>query len=132
MPRLRDVNSMIKLLTYTGAQVEWVGDHLIRVDTKDAENHVAPYEIVKEMRASTLMLGALVGRLRRAVVSYPGGCAIGERPIDLHLKGLSLLGCEVRYTKDTSMSTRQVAQRGERWPLTYRPSEERRTSSWLR
>ena len=96
VPRLRDVNSMIKLLTYTGAHAEWVGEHEIRVDTKDAENHVAPYEIVKEMRASTLMLGALVGRLRRAVVSYPGGCAIGERPIDLHLKGLSALGCEVR------------------------------------
>lgn len=96
VPRLRDVNSMIRLLTYTGAQVEWVGEHVIRVDTKDAENHVAPYEIVKEMRASTLMLGALVGRLRRAVVSYPGGCAIGERPIDLHLKGLSSLGCDVK------------------------------------
>jgi UDP-N-acetylglucosamine 1-carboxyvinyltransferase len=96
VPRLRDVNSMIKLLAYTGAQVEWVDEHVIRVDTKDAENHVAPYEIVKEMRASTLMLGALVGRLRRAVVSYPGGCAIGERPIDLHLKGLASLGCEVK------------------------------------
>jgi UDP-N-acetylglucosamine 1-carboxyvinyltransferase len=95
VPRLRDVNSMIKLLTYTGASVEWVGEHRIRLDTSNAENYTAPYEIVKEMRASTLMLGALVGRLRRAVVSYPGGCAIGERPIDLHLKGLSILGCEV-------------------------------------
>jgi UDP-N-acetylglucosamine 1-carboxyvinyltransferase len=96
VPRLRDVNSMIRLLAYTGAQAEWVGEHRIRVDTRNAENHVAPYEMVKEMRASNLMLGAFVGRLRRAVVSYPGGCAIGERPIDLHLKGLSLLGCEVR------------------------------------
>ena len=66
------------------------------VDTANAENYTAPYEIVKEMRASVLVLGALVGRLRRAVVSYPGRCAIGERPIDLHLKGLSQLGCEVR------------------------------------
>ena len=66
------------------------------MDTKDAGNYTAPYEIVKEMRASVLVLGALVGRLKRAVVSYPGGCAIGERPIDLHLKGLSQLGCEVR------------------------------------
>jgi len=95
VPRLRDVNSMIKLLTYTGASAEWVGEHRLKVDTSRAENYTAPYEIVKEMRASTLMLGALVGRLRRAVVSYPGGCAIGERPIDLHLKGLSALGCEV-------------------------------------
>jgi UDP-N-acetylglucosamine 1-carboxyvinyltransferase len=95
VPRLRDVNSMIKLLTYTGASAEWVGEHRLKVDTTKAENYTAPYEIVKEMRASTLMLGALVGRLRRAVVSYPGGCAIGERPIDLHLRGLSALGCAV-------------------------------------
>ena len=66
------------------------------VDTENARNYTAPYEIVKEMRASVLVLGPLVGRLKRAVVSYPGGCAIGERPINLHLKGLSQLGCEVR------------------------------------
>ncbi|OPY71023.1 MAG: UDP-N-acetylglucosamine 1-carboxyvinyltransferase [Syntrophorhabdaceae bacterium PtaU1.Bin034] len=96
VPRLRDVGSMIKLLTFIGAKTEWTDDHVISVDTTHAENYTAPYEIVKEMRASVLVLGALVGRLRRAVVSYPGGCAIGERPINLHLKGLSQLGCEVK------------------------------------
>jgi UDP-N-acetylglucosamine 1-carboxyvinyltransferase len=95
IPRLRDVNSMIKLLTYTGANAEWLDDHTLLVNTENAENHVAPYEIVKEMRASNLLLGAFVGRMRKAVVSYPGGCAIGERPIDLHIKGLSQLGCDV-------------------------------------
>lgn len=95
IPRLRDVNSMIKLLSYTGAHTEWLDAHTLLVDTENAENHVAPYEIVKEMRASNLLLGAFVGRMRKAVVSYPGGCAIGERPIDLHIKGLSQLGCEV-------------------------------------
>jgi len=95
VPRLRDVNSMIKLLTYTGAHTEWIDEHTLQVDTDNADNHVAPYEIVKEMRASNLLLGALVGRMRRAVVSYPGGCAIGERPIDLHIKGLSQLGCDI-------------------------------------
>jgi UDP-N-acetylglucosamine 1-carboxyvinyltransferase len=95
VPRLRDVNSMIKLLTYTGAHTEWIDEHTLHVDTDNADNHVAPYEIVKEMRASNLLLGALVGRMRRAVVSYPGGCAIGERPIDLHIKGLSQLGCDI-------------------------------------
>jgi UDP-N-acetylglucosamine 1-carboxyvinyltransferase len=96
VPRLRDVNSMVKLLSVMGAKTQWIGEHRLEVDTADVENHVAPYEIVKEMRASVLVLGALVGGLRRAVVSYPGGCAIGERPINLHLKGLSALGCDVK------------------------------------
>jgi UDP-N-acetylglucosamine 1-carboxyvinyltransferase len=96
VPRLRDVDSMIKLITFMGAKTARQGEHVITVDTTNIEHHTAPYEIVKEMRASVLVLGALVGRLRRAVVSYPGGCAIGERPINLHLKGLSQLGCEVR------------------------------------
>jgi UDP-N-acetylglucosamine 1-carboxyvinyltransferase len=96
VPRLRDVNSMMKLLTYTGATTEWIDEHTLCVDTAKADNHVAPYEIVKEMRASSLLLGALVGGMRKASVSYPGGCAIGERPIDLHIKGLSQLACGIR------------------------------------
>jgi UDP-N-acetylglucosamine 1-carboxyvinyltransferase len=96
VPRLRDVDSMIKLLSFIGAKSARQDDHTLVVDTEQARNYTAPYEIVKEMRASVLVLGALVGRLKRAVVSYPGGCAIGERPINLHLKGLSQLGCEVR------------------------------------
>jgi UDP-N-acetylglucosamine 1-carboxyvinyltransferase len=96
VPRLRDVDSMVKLLSFIGAGVKRLDDHVIEVDTSDIEKDTAPYEMVKEMRASVLVLGALVGRLRRAVVSYPGGCAIGVRPIDLHLKGLSQLGCDVK------------------------------------
>jgi UDP-N-acetylglucosamine 1-carboxyvinyltransferase len=96
VPRLRDVASMMKLLSHLGAKIEWTGDHTLSVSTKGVDDYTAPYEIVKEMRASVLVLGALVGSLRRAVVSYPGGCAIGERPIDLHLKGLAQLGCDVK------------------------------------
>jgi UDP-N-acetylglucosamine 1-carboxyvinyltransferase len=68
----------------------------LKIDTTSVNNHVAPYELVKEMRASQLVLGSLTGGLRRATVSYPGGCAIGERPINLHLKGLAALGCEIK------------------------------------
>ena len=68
----------------------------LKIDTTNVNNHVAPYELVKEMRASQLVLGSLTGGLRRATVSYPGGCAIGERPINLHLKGLAALGCEIK------------------------------------
>ncbi len=96
VPRLRDVDSMLKLLSFMGVKSERPDEHTVVADTRNAGNCTAPYEIVKEMRASVLVLGALVGRLKRAVVSYPGGCAIGERPINLHLRGLSQLGCEVR------------------------------------
>jgi UDP-N-acetylglucosamine 1-carboxyvinyltransferase len=95
VPRLRDVTTMIRLISMLGGRIEWNGANSLMVDTRGVENHIAPYELVKEMRASVLVLGSLVGGLKRATVSYPGGCAIGIRPIDLHLKGLSALGCEV-------------------------------------
>lgn len=95
VPRLQDVETMMKLINILGAKCEWRGDHVIDIDTTDVGNHMAPYELVKKMRASVLVLGALIGGLKKATVSYPGGCAIGERPINLHLKGLSALGCEV-------------------------------------
>jgi UDP-N-acetylglucosamine 1-carboxyvinyltransferase len=87
---------MLKLLDILGSKSEWIGPDRLSIDTTGVNNHVAPYELVKEMRASQLVLGSLTGGLRRATVSYPGGCAIGERPIDLHLKGLTALGCEIK------------------------------------
>ncbi len=96
VPRLKDVTTMIKLLDILGAKSEWDGPDKLKIDTTDAHNHIAPYELVKEMRASQLVLGSLAGGLRRATVSYPGGCAIGERPVNLHLKGLAALGCEIK------------------------------------
>jgi UDP-N-acetylglucosamine 1-carboxyvinyltransferase len=95
VPRLRDVTTMIRLMSMLGAQVEWSDQNALRMDTTGVDNFLASYDVVKEMRASVLVLGALVGGLKRAVVSYPGGCAIGERPINLHLKGLAQLGCEI-------------------------------------
>jgi UDP-N-acetylglucosamine 1-carboxyvinyltransferase len=95
VPHLKDVITMINVLGLLGAKSTWVDEHRLKVDTTGAEGFEAPYDLVKEMRASVLVLGALAGGRKRAVVSYPGGCAIGERPINLHLKGLSLLGCEV-------------------------------------
>ena len=99
VPRLRDVTTMMKLLNILGAKSEWTGENTLYIDTRDVENHVAPYELVKEMRASILVLGSLIGGLKMATVSYPGGCAIGERPIDLHLKGLQALGCDVKISE---------------------------------
>jgi UDP-N-acetylglucosamine 1-carboxyvinyltransferase len=95
VPHLKDVDTMVRLLRILGGDARWSDGQTLEVDTRALANHVAPYEVVKEMRASVLVLGSLVGGLKKATVSYPGGCAIGERPIDLHLKGLSALGCEV-------------------------------------
>ncbi|OPY74438.1 MAG: UDP-N-acetylglucosamine 1-carboxyvinyltransferase [Syntrophorhabdus sp. PtaU1.Bin058] len=99
VPRLRDVETMIRLLAMLGGKAEWAGDNALAIDTSNLDNHVAPYEIVKEMRASVLVLGSLVGALKRATVSYPGGCAIGERPINLHLQGLAALGCDIKINE---------------------------------
>jgi UDP-N-acetylglucosamine 1-carboxyvinyltransferase len=96
VPRLRDVETMIRLLAMLGGKAEWTGDNTLAIDTGGLDNHVAPYEIVKEMRASVLVLGSLAGGLKKATVSYPGGCAIGERPINLHLQGLAALGCDIK------------------------------------
>lgn len=95
VPHLRDVNTMIRLLSLLGVKAEWAEGNELRIDTTGIDSHIAPYDVVKEMRASVLVLGPLIGGLRKATVSYPGGCAIGERPINLHLKGLTALGCEV-------------------------------------
>lgn len=94
VPDLTDIQFMAKILRYLGARVDQVGPHTWEIEAGGI-HHRAPYELVRRMRASVCLLGPLVGRLRRAEVSLPGGCVIGPRPIDLHLKGLNRLGCEI-------------------------------------
>jgi len=98
VPDLTDIRFMAKILRYLGARVEQCGPHTWEVEAKDV-HHQAPYELVRQMRASICLLGPLVGRLRKAEVSLPGGCVIGPRPIDLHLKGLARLGCKIDIRK---------------------------------
>ena len=94
VPLLRDVRTMGRLLSTLGAKVE-EKDSELTIDTSRAKGEEAPYELVKTMRASVLCLGPLVAARGRARVSLPGGCAIGERPIDQHLKGLEAMGCKI-------------------------------------
>jgi UDP-N-acetylglucosamine 1-carboxyvinyltransferase len=94
VPNLRDIHTMTRLLERLGAKAEYV-DGRVRVTLSGSIEPTAPYDLVKQMRASVLVLGPLVARCGRAVVSLPGGCAIGARPIDQHLKGLSAMGAEV-------------------------------------
>ncbi len=98
IPRVKDIRTMIELLRHMGAAVEDSGNGPLTVTGGANLEPVAPYEVVKTMRASSLVLGPLVGRFRRARVSLPGGCAIGARPIDLHMRGLEQLGARIEQT----------------------------------
>ncbi len=93
VPRLRDIRTMERLLAHMGARSEW--NHGLTLDTASVGTPEAPYELVKTMRASVLVLGPLAARYGRAKVSLPGGCAIGARPINLHLRGLEEMGARI-------------------------------------
>jgi UDP-N-acetylglucosamine 1-carboxyvinyltransferase len=95
VPRLRDITTTIELLGRMGASFR-VGDGMcVQADARKVTRFSAPYDLVKTMRASILVLGPLVGRFGRADVSLPGGCAIGARPVNLHIEGLRAMGAEV-------------------------------------
>jgi UDP-N-acetylglucosamine 1-carboxyvinyltransferase len=95
VPHLHDVTTTMELLGQMGVQLVLDERMKIHVDPRPAKRYFAPYDLVKTMRASILVLGPLVARFGEADVSLPGGCAIGSRPVDLHLKGLQALGAEV-------------------------------------
>jgi len=95
IPHLNDISTMTNLLAWQGAEVTYDDQNCLTIDTRGANKPEAPYEMVKTMRASSLVLGPLLVRFGYAKVSLPGGCAIGARPIDLHLKGLEIMGAEI-------------------------------------
>jgi UDP-N-acetylglucosamine 1-carboxyvinyltransferase len=97
VPALRDINTTIRLLETLGARVEGRSG-TVHVDSTTIDQVEATYDLVKTMRASVLVLGPLLARFGRSRVSLPGGCAIGARPIDQHLKGLAALGAEIRLS----------------------------------
>lgn len=95
VPNLRDVSTSCKLLRCLGAEVTELGDGQIRISTTNLNEFCAPYDLVKTMRASILILGPLLARYGTADVSLPGGCAIGARPVNLHLHGLEMMGAKI-------------------------------------
>ncbi|MGO1712961.1 MAG: UDP-N-acetylglucosamine 1-carboxyvinyltransferase, partial [Senegalia sp. (in: firmicutes)] len=95
VPDLRDVNVMKEVLSSLGASVEKTSGESYSINAKGLNNSEAPYELMTKMRASFLVMGPLLARLKKARISMPGGCAIGTRPIDLHLKGFKALGAEI-------------------------------------
>jgi UDP-N-acetylglucosamine 1-carboxyvinyltransferase len=95
VPQLQDVSTMLKLIRNMGVGIERHDDGAVRADASTLTKPEAPYELVKTMRASVLALGPLLARFGHAKVSLPGGCAIGSRPVDQHLKGLTAMGAEI-------------------------------------
>ncbi|MCZ3124970.1 UDP-N-acetylglucosamine 1-carboxyvinyltransferase [Acinetobacter baumannii] len=94
VPNLKDVNTLVKLIGGLGITISYEND-TVKADTSTLDNQFAPYELVKTMRASILVLGPLLARYGNAKVSLPGGCAIGSRPVDQHLKALEALGAHI-------------------------------------
>lgn len=95
VPRLQDVSTMLKLIRNMGVAAERADDGTVRIDASALSTPEAPYELVKTMRASVLALGPLLARFGEATVSLPGGCAIGSRPVDQHIKGMAAMGAEI-------------------------------------
>ncbi|MFM7343233.1 MAG: UDP-N-acetylglucosamine 1-carboxyvinyltransferase [Betaproteobacteria bacterium] len=98
VPRLQDVATMVKLIAHMGvsASRDTAESSVLRMDASGLNKPEAPYELVKTMRASVLALGPLLARFGRATVSLPGGCAIGSRPVDQHIRGLQAMGADIR------------------------------------
>lgn len=94
-PALRDIRTTKQLLLQLGVQLDDFTPGTLRIKAREITDHTAPYELVKTMRASVMVLGPLMAREGRAVISLPGGCAIGARPIDQHLKGLEAMGAHI-------------------------------------
>lgn len=95
VPELKDVEIMCEVLSSLGAKVEKLGKGIIKINSKDINNYETKYELMSKMRASFLVMGPLLTRLGKTKTSLPGGCAIGTRPIDLHLKGFRALGATI-------------------------------------
>ena len=103
LPKVKDIETMINLLRSLGSKVKFVKKNLI-IDNCNQNKKFAAYKLVKTMRAGILVLGPLLAKFGYAKVSLPGGCAIGSRPIDLHLKGLSKLGVEYKIDQGYVLS----------------------------
>jgi UDP-N-acetylglucosamine 1-carboxyvinyltransferase len=96
VPKLQDIATMVKLIRHMGVDVEQTQEGVVRLCAQGLNQPEAPYDLVKTMRASVLVLGPLLARWGRARVSLPGGCAIGSRPVDQHIKGLQAMGAQIQ------------------------------------
>ena len=99
IPNLRDMSTMLKILKNFGVRVTQGDGGTVTIEPRGYKKYIAPYDLVSTMRASVCVLGPLLAKQRRAEVSFPGGCVIGPRPIDLHIKGLKALGANLKVER---------------------------------
>ena len=95
LPNVRDINVLLSAMEGIGAKIERLGEHKVKINGSLIHDLSVDYEYINKIRASYYLLGALLGKYKKAEVAFPGGCAIGTRPIDLHLKGFRALGADV-------------------------------------
>lgn len=110
LPNVRDINVLLQAIEEIGAKVERIDIHTVKIDGSTIGDLSVDYEFIKKIRASYYLLGALLGKYKKAEVALPGGCAIGSRPIDLHLKGFRALGAKVdiRHGKISAQDRKSV------------------------
>ncbi len=106
IPNISDVSMMVRILHQIGAGVKMINTNTLEIDTSTINSFVVPYNLTKHLRASYYLLGALLGRYGRARVAMPGGCDLGVRPIDLHIKGFELLGASVAIEENAIIDAR--------------------------
>ena len=112
VPKIKDVEVLLDILTNQGCLTEWTDDGVLAIEVPDNIVPESPYDLSKKLRASNLLLGSLLGRKREARISMPGGCDIGSRPMDLHLKGLQALGAKVNLEHGYIEATAATLQGG--------------------
>lgn len=107
VPQLNDILTTVKLLGQLGAKTQWLSADRLRIDASNITECCAPYDLVKTMRASILVLGPLLARMGHAEVSLPGGCAIGARPVNLHIQGLKLMAADIEVENGYIIAKKQ-------------------------
>lgn len=112
IPRVMDVDSMIALLRLLGARCDWQGDNTLEIEVQDEGACCADYDVVRKMRASVCVWGPLLAKRGVAQISLPGGCAIGDRPIDLHMRGMETLGADIELLQGGIIDSRAKRLKG--------------------
>ena len=107
VPQLNDILTTVKLLGQLGAKTQWLSENKLRIDASNITQCCAPYDLVKTMRASILVLGPLLARMGHAEVSLPGGCAIGARPVNLHIQGLKAMAADIDVENGYIVATKK-------------------------
>jgi len=117
VPQLNDILTTVKLLGQLGAKTQWLSENCLSIDASTITDCCAAYDLVKTMRASILVLGPLLARMGHAEVSLPGGCAIGARPVNLHIQGLKLMGADIEVENGYIIAKKQGRLQGANIPM---------------